>query len=115
MSIGRPSVDLIDRNITQVSIPGVVILWFSYETIVAFETPYDRKVVSENIWSRTTAKHLNMIDGGNKRNRVNNDSFLQMLNEYLNACQAFAPPSKRKIEGILSLARRGAARKVESA
>lgn len=38
-------------------------LWFSYETLIAFcEHRISNMVfISENIWSRTTAKHINMI------------------------------------------------------
>lgn len=38
---------------------GDVTLYFSYETLIAFEGP--ELVISENVWSRTTGKHLNWI------------------------------------------------------
>ena len=40
---------------------GPVTLAFSYETVVAFTTRETGWVVSENVWSRTTGKHLNAI------------------------------------------------------
>lgn len=43
---------------------GDLDLMFSYETVVAFRTPEDGLVVSENVWSTTTGKHLAAIDGG---------------------------------------------------
>ena len=49
-------------NETTVSTGGVD-LYFSYETVVAFNAG-DGLVVSENVWSVTTSEHLNRIDGG---------------------------------------------------
>jgi hypothetical protein len=43
---------------------GVLDLYFSYRTIVAFRTPDDGLVVSENLWKQTTGKHLNQIGEG---------------------------------------------------
>jgi len=45
---------------------GNLTLWFSYETIVAFQDETGLKC-SENIWSRTTGKLLNMICDKNER------------------------------------------------
>lgn len=42
---------------------GDITLAFSYETVVAFNTPDTGWVVSENVWSRTTGKHLGAIAG----------------------------------------------------
>jgi len=36
-------------------------LYFSYETIVAFWTAATGLVACENVWTRTTGKHLNAI------------------------------------------------------
>lgn len=49
-------------NETRVTI-GALTLHFSYETIVAYQLHHN-VVVSENVWSKTTGKHLNAIDGG---------------------------------------------------
>lgn len=61
---------------------GKVKLWFSYSTIVAFYTPETGFVISENIWSRTTGKHLNYIDR-DKDKRINNKEFEKKLGEVL--------------------------------
>jgi hypothetical protein len=44
---------------------GKLTLFYSYETVVAFEDlgdPLESLVCSENIWSNTTGKHLNIIE-----------------------------------------------------
>lgn len=56
--------------------------WFSYSTLVAFFSPKTGHVVHENIWTVTTGKHLNWIDGGNreaKKERVNQERFFELL------------------------------------
>jgi hypothetical protein len=54
-----------NNNLTQVNV-GTLTVWFSYETIVAFREYGEERVVSENIWSQTTGRHLNDVDGGGK-------------------------------------------------
>lgn len=44
--------------------------WFSYKTLIAFRKGYGPIVVHCNDWSTTTGKHLNAIDGGNKKTRL---------------------------------------------
>ena len=55
---------------------------FSDETCVAFRigsgTPWN---VSENVWSKTTGKHLNQIDGGDKKSRLPYEEFCKRLSE----------------------------------
>ena len=58
-------------------------LYFSYQTIVAFRTGGHKMVVAQNIWSNTTGRHLNEIDGGRKEDRVNPNTFQKQLNEAL--------------------------------
>lgn len=59
---------------------GPIRVWFSYTTPVAFMRDGDaRPIVSENAWSRTTGKHLNAIDGGNKRSRLPREDFERAL------------------------------------
>jgi hypothetical protein len=53
---------------------GSVTLYFSYQTLIAFSTPEGR-VVSKNCWGPTTGKHLNSIDGGDKKSRLDRDEF----------------------------------------
>jgi len=67
-------------NETTVSTGGVD-LYFSYETVVAFNAG-EGLVVSENVWSGTTGKHLNGIDGGSaeaKRLRIPYSDFTNQL------------------------------------
>ena len=48
-----------DRQATIVNI-GELTFLFSYETCVAFRTPATGWVVSQNIWSVNTGRHLNL-------------------------------------------------------
>lgn len=66
------------NNAVSVSI-GELDLHFSYETLVAYWDPPDGLVVCENIWSKTTGKHLNIIDGGEKKERYKKDEFERMV------------------------------------
>ena len=52
--------------------------WFSYGEIVAFYTPWTGSVVSENMWSRTTGKHLDEISP-DKADRVAHHVFTELL------------------------------------
>lgn len=48
--------------------------YFSYKTLVAFR--HDGEVtVRENDWGPTTGKHLNAIDGGDKKRRLPSERF----------------------------------------
>ena len=60
-SYGEYSSDNYGVNTLQFIMPGITI-YFSYQTVVAYYTPADGRVVSENIWGTTTGKHLNWID-----------------------------------------------------
>jgi|TARA_X000001316_G_C917825_1_gene32004 hypothetical protein len=54
-------------------------IFYSYATPVAFRH-YGSLTVSENVWSRTTGKHLTQIDGGAKKERVPHEEFEKLLN-----------------------------------
>jgi hypothetical protein len=54
-------------------------LYYSYDTIVAYKDFQDGLVVRENDWGPTTGKHINWIDGGNKRNRLSEEKFEEKL------------------------------------
>ena len=41
---------------------GSITLYFSYNTLVGFESPDHGVVCSENIWGSTTGNHLNAIE-----------------------------------------------------
>jgi len=68
----------IAANVTRVEL-GALTFWFSYETVVAFYAPGSKRMVSENVWSVTTAKHLTLIDGGDKSSRIPHDEFTTAL------------------------------------
>jgi hypothetical protein len=53
---------------------GVVRVWYSYTTPVAFKVQSGMLVVRENNWSRTTGRHLTMIDH-NRGGRVSGEVF----------------------------------------
>lgn len=75
-----PSIDVI-RNTARVCI-GPVRLWFSYRTLVAFETPGSGgPVVRKNEWGPTTGKLLNTIDGGAAQDRVPAEDFTRLYRE----------------------------------
>jgi hypothetical protein len=60
---------------------GSLTLWFSYRTIVAFkdENVCNVIIVSENAWTRATGKHLNWIDGGDKKSRLPRKTFEELM------------------------------------
>lgn len=60
---------------------GMVTLWFSYNTCIAFKEYAKAPVLSENEWSTTTGKHLNQI--GDKSLRIPREEFNQKLGEVL--------------------------------
>ena len=53
--------------------------WFSYKTLVAFQKGHGPCVVRENDWGNTTGKHLNAIDGGDKKARVSGTVFEKLF------------------------------------
>ncbi len=61
---------------------GNLTLYFSYDTVIAFSDGQGRKV-SENAWGTTTGKHLNWIDGGDKKSRLPRKQFEAELNKVL--------------------------------
>lgn len=69
-------------NAMQVEV-GDLCLWFSYRTVVAFSAPGTGIVVRQNDWKGTTGKHLNWIDGGNKKSRLASQDFEKKLSEML--------------------------------
>ncbi len=61
---------------------GDLTLYFSYDTVVAFRDVDTGLVISENIWSTTTGKHLNAINP-NKKLRIPREQFKVKLGEVL--------------------------------
>lgn len=72
IGINHPS-----ANLARVEINGVLI-YFSYDTVIGFKTSRGRVCAAQNEWSATTAKHLTMLDGGERDERIPHK---QMLNE----------------------------------
>jgi hypothetical protein len=62
---------------------GDLTFWFSYQTIIAFREAGQSMVVCANSWGSTTGKHLNLLDGGNKRDRLPREKFVEVLNALL--------------------------------
>jgi hypothetical protein len=62
---------------------GELSLWFSYNTVVAFCEPGKLPRVSVNVWGTTTGKHINAIDGGNKKDRIPDVQFTNELQDVL--------------------------------
>lgn len=56
-------------------------LYFSYETLIAFEHPDAGLVIRENNWGPTTGKHLNAINN-DTRIRVPGNLFQQQWQEF---------------------------------
>ena len=61
---------------------GELTLWFSYRTLIAYQIR-GRRCVSENLWGATTGKHLNAIDGGDKKSRCARPLFEKTLADTL--------------------------------
>ena len=60
---------------------GNNVVYISYDTIVAVKTPIDT-YVCENVWSVTTAKHLNRIEeltGSDREYRMRYKDFVDLL------------------------------------
>ena len=51
--------------------------------IVGFEDGIQGTFVRENDWGPTTGKHLNWLDGGDKKGRLPSEAFEQKLEEVL--------------------------------
>ena len=55
---------------------GRLTVWYSYQTVVAFQIEGCDRVVSENLWGNTTGKHLNWISS--KKDRVPRQRFEEL-------------------------------------
>lgn len=66
-------------------LPYHVTLYFSYETCIAYHLEGKGLVLSENVWSTTTGKHLGIIAGlfgVNRKNKtIPHDDFTRKLNQ----------------------------------
>jgi len=60
---------------------GAIQYYFSYRTLVAFHAPSTGLVARKNDWGATTGKHLNWIDGGAKKDRLDAQAFQAKLEQ----------------------------------
>jgi len=65
---------------------GNLTLYFSYDTVIAFNSPKTGLVIRENDWSTTTGKHLNAIND-NKKIRIDGEKFQEQLDKLLESYQ----------------------------
>lgn len=73
----------LQANLTRLNINNGYI-YFSYETPIAF-TKGDTVVISENIWSRTTGRHLSRVKEDNEIFvELSNEEFKEELNGVIN-------------------------------
>lgn len=72
-----PKLTDISPNFRRMDVNGFS-YWVSYEALIAFRAPGEPPVVHENIWTRTTGKHLNLVDRDHKA-RVTAREFEQLL------------------------------------
>lgn len=63
---------------------GNVVLWFSYETLVAFRVAGNKLVITKNRWGVTTGRHLNEIDDDHSK-RVDASEFDRLFSEQFEA------------------------------
>ncbi len=77
-SYGHYSSDNYGAHTLVVDVGGVEV-WYSYRTPVAFRALMGQRYVRENEWGPTTGKHLNWIDGGDKKSRLSSDDFETMF------------------------------------
>lgn len=75
------------KRIEMYDIEWNLTLWYSYEEIIAFrfvdvKSGMEHFIVSENIWSTTTGRHINTIHI-NHKDRLQRDVFLTKLHSVL--------------------------------
>lgn len=78
-----PKIRIFAVNFVRVDV-NELSMWFSYETMIAFQAPETGLVVHQNDWSTTTGKHLNEIDGGDyqaKNARLSGSEFAKKFQE----------------------------------
>ena len=71
----------IDQKSLYTATVGSNQIFYSYNTTVAIKTPVDT-YVCENVWSVTTAKHLNRIEeltGSDREYRMRYKDFINLL------------------------------------
>ena len=69
-----------DNN--KVVIIGDLKLYFSYQTVIAFEVVDNGIIISENVFSQTTGAHINAIEP-DKTKHINRKEFESMLDAFM--------------------------------
>ena len=77
MSLTKPNLVQYKPNLTKIELKHLT-LYFSYSECIGFQIDNNEPVFSENIWSLTTAKHLNFL-GSKKEDRLPREQFLERL------------------------------------
>lgn len=68
-------------NLVHIILVGGLVVWFSYNKLVAFKV-HDKRYVMENHGNPQMGRHLNYIDGGDRRSRVPQSMFENLLKAY---------------------------------
>lgn len=62
-------------------------VYYSYDTVVSFRGENSKgeyfNCTCQNMWGKTTGKHLNWIDGGDKKSRLHPEEFQKQLKRFL--------------------------------
>lgn len=97
-SYGEYSSDNYGAHTVVIEVNGVEV-YFSYKTVVAFRGPKGLRVI-QNQWGPTTGKHLNWIDGGDKKGRLTAEQFQKEFSELQTEKQLLIDP--RLAAGMVS-------------
>lgn len=79
---------------------GGLTLYFSYETLIAFDHRRTGLVIRENDWGPTTGKHLNAIDDDKSR-RIPGNVFMELWEDF--AIRAGISPQASSFEFAVAL------------
>ena len=69
---------------------GGVRYWFSFETCIAFRVAGEDQVLSENVWTAKTGRHLNLIESV-RAVKLRHEDFLVQLAEVSGGGHGHAP------------------------
>lgn len=74
--VAIPEIEHIKPNFSKVTV-GNIHFYFSYNTVIAVKKG-NKLLISENLWSSTTGKHLNEIDP-DKKKRLSRKDFMAQI------------------------------------
>lgn len=80
--MNKPTLVQYKPNLVKIEL-GHLSLYFSYAECIGLQIDNNEPIFSENIWSLTTAKHLNFL-GSKKENRLPREQFLELLERHVN-------------------------------